>query len=116
MRNKSPAVIPISMHIFTAIFGFIVLIQPPLGKPCFYVSGNLFIVHLLEHEMAVSGNSFFGKIDNRTISAVSIVAFHKLNSSVPDCFPESGGCDILRAVINIIAKIDDNGNLRLQQL
>ena len=89
--------------------------QSSFLKPCGNMVCNHIVIQFLEHKVAVSGNSLIRQIDYGTVAAVIVIAFRELKGSVADRLSETCGHNIFRPVVNVIPKIDCNGNTRLQQ-
>ena len=64
---------------------------------------------------AVARDSLLGQIYNRTVSAVRVIGFGKSKGRVLYIFPELGGMDILRSVLNVVAEVNGNGDFRIQK-
>ena len=65
--------------------------------------------------MAVAGDADFGQIDHGAVAAVGVIMLGKIQRAVAHLLPEAGGGNVLGAVVDVIAKVDGNRNLRLQQ-
>jgi len=60
------------------------LLQPPGNKV-----GNLGVVLLLEHEVAVALDILFGQVDNRGIASVGIILLGKVAALLEHHLPET---------------------------
>ncbi len=84
-------------------------------NPGFHMVRNHVIVQFLEQEVTVAGDALLGQIYHRGAAAVGVILLHKGQRAVPHHLPETSGLNILGAVVDIVAKVDHDGNIGFQQ-
>ena len=74
--------------------------------------GNLGVVLLLKHEVAIALDILLGQVDDRGIAAVSVVLLGKIAALLEHHLPETCRLDVFGTILNVVTKEEQHGNLR----
>lgn len=85
-------------------------------QPISHYVGNLDIVHLLEHKVAVAFDAHVGKMDDSGITSVLIIMFGKVAALVQHHLPKTSRLDILWPIHDVVAEEEEHRHLGLDEL
>ena len=80
-------------------------------QPFGYQIGNLGIVHLLEHKVAVAFDAHVGKMDDSGITSVLIIMFGKVAALVQHHLPKTCRLDVLGTIHDVVAEEEEHRHL-----
>lgn len=87
-----------------------------LLEPFGYKVGNLLVVQLLEHEVAVAVDVNVRQINDLCVTTVLIILCGEVAAHLQHCLPEACGLNVLRTVLDVVAKEEQYWHLGIEEL